>query len=123
MKKIWTIIKSRLQKPKTDTEIERKRAICLGCEFNSNNLRKLSTYKLFLASLSELYKYIARKEKTTVELKKTLSDLYSKIMGKEDEDNLSSCNYCGCSIYYKTILEDICPHPKGDKWNPNKETK
>lgn len=96
LKVIYTIIKSRLQKPKTDKEIERKRAICLGCEFNSNNLRKLSTYKLFLASLS---------------------DFYSWITGNKEEDNLGVCTACSsCSIFYKSQFELECPHPEGDKW-------
>lgn len=101
MKKIWTIIKSRLKKPKTDKEIERKRAICLGCEFNSNNLRKLSAYKLFLASLS---------------------DFYSWITGNKEEDNLGVCTVCLCSLYYKTQTNsEKCEHPQGDKWNQNKK--
>lgn len=97
MKKIWTIIKSRLQKPKTDKEIERKRAICLGCEFNSNNLRKLSTYKLFLTSLS---------------------DFYSWITGNKDEDTLGNCTKCsGCSVYFKSLYSsETCPL---GKWETN----
>ena len=109
MNKIWTIIKSRLQKPRIDKEIERKRAICLGCEFNSNNLRKLSTYKLFLTSLSDFYSFAVRKEKTATELKKSLSNLYSRIAGKKEEDNLGDCDLCGCSIFYKSQFpEEEC---------------
>lgn len=95
IKKIFTIIKSRLTKPKTDKEIERKRAICLGCEYNSNNLRKLSTYKLFLASLS---------------------DFYSWVTGNKEEDNLGNCTACEmCSVYYKSMFsEEKCPK---NKWN------
>ena len=116
IQKIWTIIKSRFTKPKESKEIKRRREICLGCEYNSNNISKLSTYKSFLASLSAFYSWITGKEKTSVELKKALSNLYSKIAGKEEEDSLNECNYCGCSIYYKTMYETVCPHPKGDKW-------
>ena len=98
---IVTIIKSRFIKPKIDKEIERKRAICLGCEYNSNNLRRLSIFKSFLSSLS---------------------DFYSWITGNKKLDVLGICTACtGCSIYYKTIYEKICPHPEGDKWQ-NKQT-
>ena len=95
IQKIWTIIKSRFTKPKESKEIKRRREICLGCEYNSNNISKLSTYKSFLASLSTFY---------------------SSITGNKDEDTLGNCGVCGCSVYYKSLLEDECPHPKGDKW-------
>ena len=98
---IVTIIKSRFIKPKIDKEIERKRAICLGCEYNSNNLRRLSIFKSFLSSLS---------------------DFYSWITGNKKVDVLGNCTACkSCSIYYKSIWENICPHPEGDKWQ-NKQT-
>ena len=29
-----------------------------------------------------------------------LSDFYSWICGKKEEDNLGNCTYCGCSIFY-----------------------
>ena len=96
MKKIWTIIKSRFTKPKESKEIKRRREICLGCEYNSNNISKLSTYKSFLASLSTFYSWIT---------------------GNKDEDTLGNCTACeSCSVYYKTSYEKDCPHPKGDKW-------
>jgi len=90
------IILSRIKKPKEDEEILRKRGICKKCEFNSLNMEKIPFNKLFL---------------------KKLSDFYSFIMGKEDEDILGSCESCmSCSVYYKSIYEDYCPHPTGDKW-------
>lgn len=97
---LFTIIKSRFIKPKEDNEIERKRAICSGCKYNSNNSRKKFSYKFFLTSLS---------------------DFYSFITGNRKVDNLGSCNSCGCSVYYKSIYEDVCPAPEGDKWQ-NKQT-
>lgn len=94
IKKLILILKSRFTKPKTDKEIERKRAICSGCEFNSNNLSKPSVYKLFLI---------------------LLSDFYSWITGNKKEDNLGNCNICTCSIFYSTIYESEEHCPKG-KW-------
>lgn len=100
MKKIITIIKSRLTKPRTDKEIERKRAICASCEYNTKNMEKISLYKRVL---------------------KSLSDFYSWVMNKKDEDNLGNCEACSsCSIFYKSIYETECPHPKTDKWKNNK---
>lgn len=94
IQKIYTILKSRFTKPKESKEIKRRREICLGCEYNSNNISKLSTYKLFLASLSAFYSWIT---------------------GNKDEDTLGNCTYCGCSVYFKSMfLENDCE--KG-KWN------
>ena len=92
---IWTIIKSRFTKPKESKEIKRRREICLGCEYNSNNISKLSTYKSFLASLSAFYSWIT---------------------GNKDEDTLGNCGFCGFSVDYKSLQEEERPHPKGDKW-------
>ena len=90
------IILSRIKKPKEDKEVLRKRSICKNCEFNSLNMEKIPFNKLFL---------------------KKLSDFYSFIAGKKDEDTLGSCLACeSCSLFYKTIYEDNCPHPTGDKW-------
>lgn len=47
---------------------------------------------------------------------KALSDFYSWIMGKSDEDSLGVCGICDCSVYYKSVDEDKCPHPEGNKW-------
>lgn len=95
MKKLILIIKSRFTKTKIDKEVERKRAICLGCEFNSNNISKTSAYKLFLI---------------------LLSDFYSWITGNRKEDNLGNCTKCSsCSVYYKSLYSsETCPL---DKWN------
>lgn len=95
MKKLITIIKSRLTKPKTDKEIERKRAICASCEYNSKNMENISIYKKAL---------------------KSLSDFYSRITGNADEDNLGNCTFCNsCSIFYKSLLEDRCSDTM-NKW-------
>ena len=56
---------------------------------------------------------------------KKLSDFYSFICGKSEEDNLGNCVACeSCSVYYKTQdEEEKCPHPQGNQWksiyNPN----
>lgn len=96
LKKIKIILLSRLKKPKENKEVLRKRSICKGCEFNSLNMEKLPFKKLIV---------------------KKLSDFYSFIAGKSEEDNLGNCEACeSCSLFYKTIYEDHCPHPKEDKW-------
>ena len=93
---IITIIKSRFIKPKIDKEIERKRAICLGCEYNSNNLRRLSIFKSFLSSLS---------------------DFYSWVTGNKKVDVLGVCNICSCSLYFKTLFNsEKCEYPSGSRW-------
>lgn len=84
LKKIKIILLSRLKKPKEDKEVLRKRSICKSCEFNSINMEKLPFKKLII---------------------KKLSDFYSFIAGKSEEDNLGVCSLCLCSLYYKT-LED-----------------
>ncbi len=95
IKKIITIIKSRLIKPKEDKEIKRRREICSGCCYNSNNSRSLSNYKLFLASLSNFYSWLT---------------------DNSEEDVLGNCLKCSsCSIFYKTMMkEENCPD---NKWN------
>lgn len=95
--KLFTIIKSRFIKPKKDNEIERKRAICSGCKYNSNNSSKKFSYKIFLTSLS---------------------DFYSFITGNRKVDNLGNCLACtGCSIFYKTLYSsELCKHPEGSQW-------
>ena len=96
IQKIWTIIKSRFTKPKESKEIKRRREICLGCEYNSNNISKLSTYKSFLASLSAFYSWIT---------------------GNKDEDTLGNCTACSCSIFFKSSEKyEDCVKGKGDKW-------
>lgn len=90
---------SRFKKGTNSEEVQRKREICRKCDYNSNNVApdKVALSKRIL---------------------KYLSDLYSKLAGKQDEDNLGNCLACdSCSIYYKTEDEDHCPHPNGDKWN------
>lgn len=98
IQKIYIILKSRFTKPKESKEIKRRREICLGCEYNSNNISKLSTYKLFLASLSNFYSWIT---------------------GNKDEDTLGNCEKCSsCSVYFKSMFkEEKCPLSKWDEWN------
>lgn len=96
LKKGLTILNSRLKKDKETEEVLRKRAICKGCDYNSKNMELISFDKKIL---------------------KTLSDFYSLITFNRDKDNLHNCMACqACSIFYKTLDEDKCPHPKGDKW-------
>jgi hypothetical protein len=93
-----TIILSRIKKPKEDKETARKREICRTCEYNSKNIEKIPLKKLLI---------------------KKLSDFYSYIMGRADEDNLGNCSLCGCSTFYSTIYEDENHCPEG-KWKKNK---
>ena len=93
------IIRSRFKKSE-DHEVKRKRAICKKCEFNSKNTEIKSKKQKFL---------------------KFLSDSLSFITFNKDTDNLGNCLACDvCSIYYKTIDEEECPHPKKDLWKLKK---
>lgn len=86
LKKIKIILLSRLKKSKEDKEVLRKRSICKGCEFNSLNMEKLPFKKSII---------------------KKLSDFYSFIAGKSEEDNLGNCTACeSCSIYFKILMSD-----------------
>lgn len=96
MKKIKTIILSRIKKTKTSALVEYKRSICKKCEYNTLNLESVPPLKLII---------------------KKLSDFYSWITGNADVDVLGNCSACEmCSIYYKSRDEQECPHPTGDKW-------
>jgi len=87
-KTIKIIILSRFKKSKEDEETLRKRKICKGCEFNSLNVEKIPIKKRIL---------------------KKLSDFYSWITGKSEDDVLGNCTFCSsCSIYYKILMEDNC---------------
>lgn len=98
MKTIIKIIKSRFTKPKTDKEIERKKNICKNCEFNSLNAEKIEFKKKLL---------------------KKLSDFYSLIAGKKEEDNLGLCTVCGCSVYYKILMSEDGEDCLKGKWKTN----
>ncbi len=96
LKKIRTIALSRIKKPKEDWTVEEKRKLCKVCEYNSLNVQKIPLFKLIL---------------------KNLSDFLSWITNKAEEDNLGNCLACeSCSIFYKTVDEEHCPHPEEDKW-------
>lgn len=94
--KIKTIIFSRFKKPNTESFVEERRKICLGCEYNSLNRGRLNAKEIFL---------------------KKLSDFYSRITGNKKVDNLGNCTACDiCSIYYKTAeaVEECKANPP--KW-------
>lgn len=95
LKTLKTIILSRFTKPNEDEEVLRKRKICKVCEYNSLNVKEISRKKKIL---------------------KKLSDFYSWITGNLEDDNLGLCNFCGCSIYYKILMDDDC---KKGKWKTN----
>jgi hypothetical protein len=81
------ILKSRFTKDEKTQETERKKAICKKCEFNSLNADEITFYKKVL---------------------KWLSDLLSRVTGNKDKDVLGNCLACGCSIYYKILMDDEC---------------
>ena len=92
----FKIIMSRWRKENKTEEVFNKRIVCSTCEYNSLNMYKVPLKKRIL---------------------KNLSDLYSFICGKLDDDNLGNCTVCeSCSIFFKSQDEQICPHPLGDKW-------
>lgn len=94
-----TIILSRIKKTKTTKEIEFKRKQCKTCEFNTLNIKKLTLKQKLI---------------------KLLSDFYSFTTFNRKVDVLGNCTACElCSVYYKTIDEEHCPHPGGDKWKSN----
>ena len=96
LKLLKTIILSRLTKPKEELEVLIKRRICKGCEYNSLNAEKIELKKRVLI---------------------WFSDFYSTITGNKEEDSLGNCLACSsCSIYYKSLYEDHCPHPIENKW-------
>lgn len=95
-KTLRIIILSRLTKPKEDKEVLRKRKICKGCSYNSLNVEKVPLKKLIIIKVS---------------------DFYSWITGNKEDDSLGNCTAClGCSLYYSTLYEEYCHHPKGDLW-------
>ena len=93
---IKKIILSRLKKTKEEEFVKQRREICRVCEYNSLNREKIPLNKLIL---------------------KKLSDFYSLITGNLEVDVLGNCTACeSCSIYYKSLDEEHCPHPNEDKW-------
>jgi len=96
-KTLKTIILSRLTKPKEDKEVLRKRKICKGCSYNSLNVEKIPLKKLIVIKVS---------------------DFYSWITDKGEDDILGNCTDCGCSVYYKS-QEELENCPKG-YWDKNK---
>lgn len=85
----YRILRSRFLNISDDKEFERKKSICLKCEFNSKNTEKIILYKKILIRLS---------------------DFYSWITGNSDKDNLGNCLGCkSCSVYYKLADNDKCP--------------
>jgi hypothetical protein len=96
LKQIQIIISSRFKKTEESENVLRKRKICKPCEYNSKNAKKIKLKKRILIGLS---------------------DFYSKITGKSKLDNLGNCIACdSCSIYFKSLDENHCPHPEQDKW-------
>lgn len=92
----FRILMSRWKRGKLTEDVIKKRELCAKCEYNSLNMKKIPLKKKVM---------------------KELSDFYSLICGKLDEDSLGNCTACdSCSIFYKSLDEEHCPHPLGDKW-------
>lgn len=86
IKKIKTILLSRIKHNKEEEWIQKRRLTCLECNYNTLNGGSLKGYRFFLA---------------------IISSSYSKLMGRAKEDVLGECSACGCSIFYKSeSLED-----------------
>ena len=98
MGKLWTILKSRFNKNKEEDWVEDRRKICKGCDYNSKNVEIIPFGK-----------------RITI----CLSDFYSWITGKKQEDNLGNCLACQtCSIFYATLeAEYQCKKEKWDNLN------
>lgn len=93
--KIKTIIFSRIQKPNNEKWVADRRKECYKCEWNTENQKRIPFEKLVI---------------------KKLSDSFSWLVGKSQEDNLGNCTACSsCSIFYKSA-EKVEDCPKG-KWN------
>lgn len=90
---ILKILNSRFKKDLDKKRTEDRRKECAKCVFNSLHAEKISISKRILIFLS---------------------DFYSKITFKKEEDNLGNCISCkSCSIFYKTKEEDeYCPQNK-----------
>jgi len=101
--KLLTIIKSRFKQQREELWIEKRRATCLECEYNSLNTTSTSSAHNFLA---------------------TLSYFFSWLFGRADKDHKSGvCTICHCPIELKireTEEEYLCHHPKGNQWEKYK---
>lgn len=94
IEKIKLIIFSRFKKPNEESFVKARRETCAKCEFNTLNQTKLDL-------------------KTKVI--KAFSDLFSRVTGRKEEDNLGNCTACDiCSIYFKSA-EKVEDCVKG-KW-------
>ena len=92
---IIRILFSRKKKKTENKEVEERIKECLKCPYNSLNMEKIPLNKRVL---------------------KFLSDLYSRIMCKSNEDNKGNCTACNsCSVYYKAQELEFEDCPKG-KW-------
>lgn len=95
--KLRIIIFSRFKKPKIESWVSHRRAICSVCEFNTKNIEKIPI---------------------RIKMIKFFSDIYSYMTGNKKVDVLGNCTACSiCSIYYKTAesLEQCPASPK--KWS------
>lgn len=96
MIKIWTILKSRFIRDNNEDWVKERRAICKECR---------------------TYNSLYYKEKTSLKNRvyKILSDLLTFITFAENEE-LGQCLHknCGCSIFYKTKIEEEFCHE--EKW-------
>jgi len=92
LKKIKTIILSRILKPKTDQWVKDRRLICKSCPYNTLNMEKL-TYRIKIAKFfSDLYTFTTFNKKT----------------------ELGVCSVCTCDLYYKT--ETMIEYCEKGKW-------
>lgn len=86
--KIVRILLSRFRKTKNQKWQDERLEKCLSCPYNSNNNKKIT-------------------------LLKRLSDMYSYITFKSEQDNKGNCVACDCSVYFKAKELDYENCPKG----------
>lgn len=86
LKKIKTILLSRIKDNKEEQWIRDRQMICLRCENNSINSSRFSVYRFFLTTLSTLLSFFTGRLK--------------------EEGSIGYCNICGCDNYFKTSIEE-----------------
>lgn len=89
------ILLSRIKRKQNNAQVYKRIEICLKCPYNSINTQDKISYKKRLLI--------------------RLSNFYSFITGKRQEDNKGNCLACeACSVYYKAreLEDEDCPKGK-----------
>ena len=95
LKKIKTIILSRITKTKTEGWVKDRRKECKICPYNTLNMIKVPIKIKILKLLSDFYTFITFNQKT----------------------ELGVCSKCGCDIFYKSQEDnEYCEENKWEKY-------